>query len=120
MTKKAGTLSDEQAQASARRREKDRKRQDREDLRAVMNHEPGRRWVYRLVYGHLRLLSGYSGNDQGLYRYLGRQDAGRELLQRIQEQVPDLHERMVLEQVAAIKKSQQLDPDPEKEPEDGN
>lgn len=103
MTKKAGTLSDEQAQAAARRREKDRKRQEREDLRAVLGHEPGRRFVYRLIFGRLRLLSGCAANDHTVYRHLGRQDAARELLHWIQDQAPDLYERMVLEQIAAQK-----------------
>lgn len=97
--KKEGPASDEARQGRQRREQKDLARQRRDDLRAVMGTEEGRRFLYRLIYEDLALEHGYPAQDAGVYRHLGRQDAARELKISVLGADPLLWEQAVLEQI---------------------
>lgn len=104
MTKHHGTAADEAYQARLRREAKERGLRRRENLATVMSTPNGRAFIYDLLYGPaeeggLELESGYPANDWGIYRHMGRQDAGRALKAQITEQQPAAWELAVVEHI---------------------
>ena len=119
--RKIGPAGNENYQAQLRRLQAERERQDADDLLSLLRTPAGRRFLYRLIYQHLRLEYGHGGDGFALHRHLGAQDAGRSLKARIMAAAPDLWILAVEEQTkSAINQavSQRAALDREQAPED--
>lgn len=86
---KRGPLDDPQQEQRQAQRQAEREKQTRNDLRAVLATQAGRRFLFRLLDEVCKVNSvSFTGNSQTFYLE-GRRSVGVELMTLIQETAPD-------------------------------
>jgi hypothetical protein len=99
VSRKRDFTQDPEVQKKLRDLDKLVEQQRRVDIRWLMGHEAGRRFVYDLVFERCELQSVYPGQDSGIYRAEGRREVGLKLAAEIQRHHPEQYVRMIQEQV---------------------
>lgn len=101
MTERHGPAANVPVQKHLRRREKDRLRQQRADLRAVMSTPAGRRFIWRLIDEVAGVFGpSWTGSSETFYRE-GRRAVGIDLMREVQRTCPAEYVHALNEELAA-------------------
>ena len=79
-----GNAADPRQVKAASRRQKDARRQELEDVRAVLASRPGRRFIWRLLE-RCKVFGSVMATDGVIQYQAGRQDFGHELMALLEE-----------------------------------
>ena len=95
MARERGPASNPNIQGKLRNREKLQEDQRKEDLKAVMGIQAGRRFIYDLLFEKCGLMNVYNAQDSGIYRHEGKREVGQKLAGELQTELPELYLSMV-------------------------
>ena len=91
-----GNAADPQQVKKAKKLDRMRELREREDLEAILSTVGGRRFLWKQLC-EAGVFSDYTGEVEGVYRFLGRRSRGLALMLEIQALNPEYYHRMAKE-----------------------